>query len=200
MVLSFELRHFQHDIKFQFGSLVGLKRVKYFIIIFIWPFRSGCSGQSYSTLCSLTWARSSLSILESHEIIIIWECDFPWMNSAAWHFHSRKGLNDLTLCPLAVTSKLGIALSRLALEQSTSLHKSLQQVIVLCLWTINLVCENSWSYVFDIFVDSEGEEEHPQQVPVNNVSSYDQTKQEQAIVQDIPSENLYYAESGQTNG
>lgn len=49
-------------------------------------------------------------------------------------------------------------------------------------------------------VDSEGEEEHPQQVPVNNVSSYDQTKQEQAIVQDIPSENLYYAESGQTNG
>lgn len=99
-----------------------------------------------------------------------------------------------------MSSKLGIALSRLALEQSTSLHKSLRQVIVLCLWTINLVCENSWSYVFYIFVDSEGEEEHPQQVPVNNVSSYDQTKQEQAIVQDIPSENLYYAESGQTNG
>lgn len=63
-----------------------------------------------------------------------------------------------------------------------------------------MVCENSWSYVFDVFVDSEGEEEHPQQVPVNNVSSYDQTKQEQAIVQDIPSENLYYTESGQTNG
>ena len=37
-------------------------------------------------------------------------------------------------------------------------------------------------------------------MPVNNVSSYDQTKQEQAIVQDIPSENLYYAESGQTSG
>ena len=62
------------------------------------------------------------------------------------------------------------------------------------------MCENWWSYVFDIFLDSEGEEEHPQQVPVNNDSSYVQTKQEQAITQDISSENLYYAESGQSNG
>lgn len=50
-------------------------------------------------------------------------------------------------------------------------------------------------------VDSEGEDEHPQQVPVNNsVSSYDQSKQEQGIVQDISSDNLYYADQGQTNG
>lgn len=100
-----------------------------------------------------------------------------------------------------MTSKLGMALNRLALEQSTSCHKSWVQVIVLCLCTINRLCV--WELLilcFWQFVDSEGEEEHPQQVPVNNVSSYDQAKQEQAIVQDIPNENLYYAESGQTNG
>ena len=48
-------------------------------------------------------------------------------------------------------------------------------------------------------VDSEGEEELPQQVPVNN-SSYDQSNQEQDVAQDSPSDNLYYAEQGQTNG
>ena len=58
---------------------------------------------------------------------------------------------------------------------------------------------SSWFYF--VTVDSEGEEEHPQQVPVNNsVSSYDQSKQEQGIVQDISSDNLYYADQGQTNG
>lgn len=50
-------------------------------------------------------------------------------------------------------------------------------------------------------VDSEGEEELPQQVPVNSVvSSYDQSNQEQDVVQDIPGDSLYYAGQGQTNG
>lgn len=50
-------------------------------------------------------------------------------------------------------------------------------------------------------VDSEGEEELAQQVPVNNsVSSYDQSNQEQHVAQDSASDNLYYADQGQTNG
>lgn len=51
------------------------------------------------------------------------------------------------------------------------------------------------------FVDSEGEEELSQQVPVNNsVSSYDQSNEEQHIAPDSASDNLYYADQGQTNG
>ena len=51
------------------------------------------------------------------------------------------------------------------------------------------------------YVDSEGEEELSQQVPVNNsVSSYDQSNQEQHVAQDSTSDNLYYADQGQTNG
>ena len=51
------------------------------------------------------------------------------------------------------------------------------------------------------FVDSEGEEELAQQVPLNNsASSYDQSNQEQHVAQDSASDNLYYADQGQTNG
>ena len=51
------------------------------------------------------------------------------------------------------------------------------------------------------YVDSEGVEELSQQVPVNNsVSSYDQSNQEQHVVQDSTTDNLYYADQGQTNG
>jgi len=50
-------------------------------------------------------------------------------------------------------------------------------------------------------VDSEGDEELSQQVPVNNsVNSYDQSNQEQHVAQDSASDNLYYAGQGQTNG
>ena len=50
-------------------------------------------------------------------------------------------------------------------------------------------------------LDSEGEEELPQEVPVNSaVSSYDQSNQEQDVVQDIPGDRLYYTGQGQTNG
>ena len=52
-----------------------------------------------------------------------------------------------------------------------------------------------------VHLDSEGEEELPQQVPVNSaISSYDQANQEQDGVQDIPGDSLYYAGQGQTNG
>ena len=51
-------------------------------------------------------------------------------------------------------------------------------------------------------LDSEGEEELPQQVPVNNtVSSYEPSLQpEQDVVQDIPGDSLYYADQEHTNG
>ena len=51
-------------------------------------------------------------------------------------------------------------------------------------------------------LDSDGEEEVPQQLSVNSsaVSSYDQSNQDQDVVQEIPSEDLYYPNHGQTNG
>ena len=51
-------------------------------------------------------------------------------------------------------------------------------------------------------LDSDGEEEVPQQMSVNSsaVSSYDQSNQDQDVVQEIPSEDLYYPNHGQTNG
>lgn len=51
-------------------------------------------------------------------------------------------------------------------------------------------------------LDSDGEEEVPQQMPVNSsaVSSYDQANQDQDVAPEIPSESLYYPNHGQTNG
>ena len=44
-----------------------------------------------------------------------------------------------------------------------------------------------------VVIDSEGEEEVPQQVPVNNVaSSFEQPQQEQVISQDTTNNSMYY--------
>lgn len=62
--------------------------------------------------------------------------------------------------------------------------------------------EDTSDELVDGNADSDGEEEVPQQMSVNSsaVSSYDQSNQDQDVVQEIPSEDLYYPNHGQTNG
>ena len=52
-----------------------------------------------------------------------------------------------------------------------------------------------------LLLDSEGEEDVPQQVPVNStVSSYNLSNQEQELTKDVPIDKLYYAAQEKANG
>jgi len=65
-----------------------------------------------------------------------------------------------------------------------------------------VIVQGNKHYSLFTSLDSDGEEEVPQQLSVNSsaVSSYDQSNQDQDVVQEIPSEELYYPNHGQTNG